>query len=98
MVRVSRRAQSARGRDRSRARRSHVAQFALGHVRLRGHIEILDASGRRIWGRALAQGSGIVIWDGAKDSGGLATPGIYFARAEDSGGVSTSRMSWLGGR
>ncbi len=77
---------------------THGVQFALGHVRLRGHIEILDASGRRIWGRALAQGSGIVIWDGAKDSGGLATPGIYFARAEDSGGVSTSRMSWLGGR
>ena len=77
---------------------ARAVQFALGHVRLRGHIEILDASGRRIWSRALAPGSSIVRWDGTKDSGGLATPGIYFARAEDSGGVSASRLSWLGGR
>jgi len=73
-------------------------EFALGHVRRRGHIEILDASGRRIWSRTLAPGSSIVPWDGTMDAGGLATPGIYFARAEDSGGVSASRLSWLGGR
>jgi hypothetical protein len=74
----------------------HGVSFALGHVRMHGHIEILDASGRRVWSHPLAQGSSIVTWDGTKDSGGLATPGIYFARAEDSGGVSASRLSWLG--
>jgi hypothetical protein len=76
---------------------------ARGEVRLSvsaldpgGHVEILDATGRRVrsWRPATAEAS--LVWRGERDSGGFAPPGLYFVRAEDGGGVSVSRIEWLG--
>lgn len=62
----------------------------------RARVAVLDASGRRVWGRALGAGSASVTWRGERDRGGVAAPGVYFARAEDARGARTVRFSWLG--
>ncbi|HTM57648.1 MAG TPA: T9SS type A sorting domain-containing protein [Candidatus Udaeobacter sp.] len=77
---------------------SQFALLELAGVRAEGTIDILDSSGRRIWHRALSPGTNAVVWDGRDDHGSLARAGIYFARARDSGGVTTSRLTWLRGR
>ena len=75
-----------------------VALLELGGVRAGGTIEILDSNGRRIWRRSLAPGSNALAWDGRDERGRTARAGIYFARAQDAGGVTTARLSWLGAK
>jgi hypothetical protein len=70
--------------------------LVLGDVRGQGRIEILDAGGRRIWSRAVSAGSAAFRWRGERDSGGVTRPGLYFVRAEDTRGVTVTRLSWLG--
>ena len=58
-------------------------------------IDIVDLTGRRV--RRLDAGSmpgGVqhVAWDGTRDGGERARPGIYFARARAAGGESTARV------
>ena len=72
------------------------ARLEFAAVRGRGRIEILDSGGRRIWSRPLAAGSSTMVWDGTSDSGGRAPAGLYFARAEDQGGITVVRIAWLG--
>ena len=59
-------------------------------------IEILDASGRRVWSRPLARGAAVLEWRGERDGGGSARAGVYFARVEDDRGVTARRFVWLG--
>ena len=75
------------------------ARLEFSAVHGQGRIEILDTGGRKIWGRPLGPGSSTLVWDGSRDSGGGVAPaGLYFARAEDAGGVTVVRLSWLGRR
>ncbi len=46
--------------------------------------------------RGRGEGAGLVRWDGARESGGVAAPGVYFARFEDARGVAAARIVWLG--
>ncbi|MGH7740790.1 MAG: FlgD immunoglobulin-like domain containing protein [Candidatus Eiseniibacteriota bacterium] len=71
-------------------------RFELARVQGSGRLEMLDASGARIWSHDLAAGSSSVVWNGTRSSGGHAAPGVYFARARDAGGVTVIRVSWLG--
>jgi len=71
-------------------------RFELARVQSSGRIELLDASGARIWSHELQAGSSSVSWSGARASGAAAPPGVYFARASDAGGVTVMRVSWLG--
>lgn len=73
-----------------------AVRFELARVGAGGQLEILDASGARIWSRDLAAGTTSVTWNGARVSGVAAPPGVYFARARDAGGVTVLRLSWLG--
>jgi hypothetical protein len=43
---------------------------------------VFDLSGRRLWNeeRACAAGSADLTWDGRKEDGTRAAPGLYFAR------------------
>jgi len=72
--------------------------FSLSGANGPTRLEVLDLSGRRVWSRTFDGGSTVVRWDGARDGGGRAVPGVYFARAEDARGVLVRRLSWLGGR
>jgi hypothetical protein len=71
-------------------------RFELAHVQGSGRLELLDASGARIWSRDLIAGSSSVVWNGTRGSGANAPPGAYFARARDAAGVTVMRVSWLG--
>lgn len=73
-----------------------TVRFELARVRSGGTIELLDASGARIWSRAVPAGSGSVSWSGTRDAGGAAPAGVYFVRARDASGVTVLRVSWLG--
>ena len=61
-----------------------------------GHVEVVDAAGRRVWSGAPRAGAGLVTWDGAREGGGTASPGVYFVRFEDLRGVAAARVVWLG--
>lgn len=63
-----------------------------------GRVEILDAAGRRVRSWRPGSDEATLMWRGERDRGGSAPPGIYFVRAEDTGGASVSRLEWLGGR
>jgi len=63
-----------------------------------GHVEVLDLGGRRVRSWRPGTSETTLSWCGERDSGGFAPPGLYFVRAEDSGGVSVSRIEWLGRR
>jgi len=71
-------------------------RFELARVQGGGRLELLDASGGRIWSRELAAGSSSVVWNGTRGSGVNAPPGAYFVRARDAAGVTVMRISWLG--
>ena len=71
-------------------------RFELARVQGGGRLELLDASGARIWSRELAAGSSSVVWNGTRTSGASAAPGAYFVRARDAAGVTVMRVSWLG--
>jgi hypothetical protein len=59
-------------------------------------LEVLDASGRRVWARALPPGRSSVEWRGERDTGGRIPPGLYFARLRDDRGAAVRRLVWLG--
>ena len=63
-----------------------------------GHVEILDAGGRRVRSWRPGSDEATLSWRGERDRGGSAPPGFYFVRAEDTEGVSVSRLEWLGSR
>jgi hypothetical protein len=73
-----------------------TVRFELAHVQSGGRLELLDATGARIWSRDLSAGSSSVVWNGTRGSGASAPPGAYFARAHDAAGVTVVRVSWLG--
>ena len=77
---------------------SGQVRFDLAAVHGPARLEILDAGGRHVWGRDLSPGSSSVTWDGAREGGGPAPAGLYFARAEDQGGVTALRLTWLGAK
>ena len=72
------------------------ARLSVSALDAGGRVEILDATGRRVrsWRPAGAEAS--LVWRGERDFGGFAPPGLYFLRAEDSGGISVARVEWLG--
>ena len=58
-------------------------------------VDILDLNGRRvraIHAGALEGGLNHVVWDGKRDDGERARPGIYFARARAAGTESSARV------
>lgn len=69
--------------------------LAVRDARPGARLEILDATGRRAWGRTL-DGAADLEWRGEREAGGVAPPGVYFARVEDTGGVAAARFAWLG--
>ncbi len=76
---------------------------ARGSVRLAatrvtgaGHLMIVDATGRRVWGSSLAGEAPVVVWDGRDDSGARVRPGLYWARLEDARGSVVRKVTWLG--
>lgn len=77
---------------------SGAVRFAASRIAPGARLEILDAAGRPVWSSALAPNAGPLTWNGQREGGGHAGPGIYFARVTDTGGVTTARFSWLGAR
>jgi hypothetical protein len=76
---------------------AHAAvRFAVAKIGAGARLEIVDTQGRRVWSTALTPNAGPVTWGGEREGGGHASPGIYFARVTDSGGLTTARFSWLG--
>ncbi len=75
-------------------------ELRLQLMRLTGEarLEILDASGRRIWSRAVGAAEASLTWRGEGPSGGSAPPGLYFVRVRDAQGVAAVRLHWLGSR
>jgi hypothetical protein len=61
-------------------------------------LAVLDASGRRVWARAVSGETPVVVWDGRGDDGERVRPGVYWARLEDARGSVVRRITWLGGR
>lgn len=70
--------------------------LSLRELSNRARIEILDASGRRLWSRPLGRGAAVLEWRGERDGGDHARPGVYFVRVEDDRGVTARRFVWLG--
>ncbi len=71
-------------------------RLVLSGVRPSGHVEVLDVRGRRVRSWRLERSEVTLTWCGDSDSGPPVPPGFYFVRAEDGGGVSVSRLEWLG--
>jgi hypothetical protein len=74
------------------------ARLAVAGLGTGGHVEILDASGRRIRSWRPGTPEATFLWRGERDAGGFAPPGLYFVRAEDARGVAATRLEWLGSR
>ncbi len=71
-------------------------RFEVSGMAGASHLELLDVTGRRVWARRFATGASIITWDGRGDDGRAVTPGLYFARLEDSRAVRVRRVTWLG--
>ncbi len=63
----------------------------------RARLEILDASGRRLWAREgdYAAGAQGHRWDGRTTAGGRLGAGLYFVRLVTPWGQRTQRLVWL---
>ena len=59
-----------------------------------GRIAVLDATGRVV--RSFATTGGDVRWDGRRDDGRTAPPGLYFVRWQDRSETRTARVVRLG--
>jgi hypothetical protein len=70
--------------------------FAVTRVAEQATLQILDASGRRVWQRTASGPSATLQWHGETDRGAPARSGLYFARVEDARGVAVQRFAWLG--
>ncbi len=78
------------------ARGATTLRFALpaaGSVRL----EVLDVTGRRVWGLAqtLPSGAQAFRWDGRDDSGRPLGAGLYLVRLATPWGVRSTRLAWV---
>jgi hypothetical protein len=73
-----------------------MVELAITRLGEGGRVEIVDAAGRRAWGRSLAPGATRVVWRGERSEGGVSPPGLYFARVEDARGFRVERLVWLG--
>ena len=73
-----------------------VARFTLSRLGAGASIAVVDALGRRVWSRTLAPGEPAAEWDGGRERGGAATPGIYFVSVSDRRGSVSKRFAWLG--
>lgn len=75
-------------------------ELRLQLARLTGaaRLEILDASGRRIWSQAVGAAEASLTWRGEGPGGRSAPPGLYFVRVRDAQGVAAVRLHWLGSR
>ena len=73
-----------------------VVRLEVSGARPAGQLEILDLHGRRLRSWRLGSPAATLSWYGESDSGGTVPPGVYFARAEDTRGVTVARLQWLG--
>lgn len=73
-----------------------AVRFAAERVSGASTLMIVDASGRRVWGRTLTGEAPVVVWDGRTDDGTRVRPGLYWARLEDSRGSVVRKVTWLG--
>lgn len=72
--------------------------FAPGTAAGARGIGIFDIAGRRVRSlgpAALDTSSGVGVWDGVRDDGGRAAPGVYFFRLEGGGGASPGRIALI---
>ncbi len=70
-------------------------EFALPVLGGSARIEVLDAQGRRVWSASLERGATIVRWQGERDGGGAAEPGVYWARLVGAVPPQARRFIWL---
>lgn len=77
-------------------RRPGEVRLPLSRLGAGARLEIVDAEGRRILGRALAAEFTQWTWRGECDDGSEAAPGLYFARVEDERGLAFVRVDWSG--
>lgn len=73
-----------------------LVRFGVSGVSGVGRLELLDLSGRRVWGRDITPDAQGIEWRGVRDDGGKAPAGAYFARIEDARSVRVRRVIWLG--
>ena len=62
-------------------------------------VEVFDVAGRHVWSSGnLSMGAGprSVLWNGRRDTGGPASPGIYFVRLIAAHGRATTRLVRIG--
>lgn len=71
-------------------------RFAAERVTGGATLTIVDATGRRVWSRALSGDAPVVVWDGRTDDGTRVRPGLYWSRLEDSRGSVVRKVTWLG--
>lgn len=77
---------------------SDRVRFAVSGLAGPARLELLDLSGRRVWGIDLTGATASLEWQGQREQGGRVPPGVYLARLEDARGVRVQRVHWLGGR
>ncbi len=70
-------------------------EFALPAIPGVARLDVLDAQGRRIWSAPLERGATSVPWQGEREAGGNAEPGVYWARLSGTGQQRTCRFVWL---
>ena len=71
----------------------HFSLPAAGSVRL----EVLDVTGRRLWGVAqtVAPGAHTLAWDGRDDAGHTLGAGLYLVRLVTPWGAKSTRLAWV---
>jgi hypothetical protein len=72
-------------------------RFDAGRLAGGARLEVLDATGRRVWSREAPAGRASFVWRGERDAGGRAPAGVYLARVRDVRGTVIRRWTWLGG-
>ncbi len=70
-------------------------EFALPALAGAARLDVLDAQGRRVWSAPLGRGTMSVRWQGERDGGGAAEPGVYWARLVGTGPLQARRFIWL---
>ncbi len=70
-------------------------EFALPARAGAARLDVLDAQGRRVWSASLDRGATRVHWQGERDAGGPAEPGVYWARLVGAGPPQARRFVWL---
>jgi hypothetical protein len=73
-------------------------RFDVARLAGDARLEVLDATGRRVWSRAAPAGRTSLAWHGERNAGGSAPAGVYLVRILDARGAATRRLTWLSGR